>query len=215
MKKTLLMIFLGLGLITLAACTGNKKVDEQNALPDLRGEIRVENFLDGNYIVRTEDSLLSWHGARIIASDHTGLVDIKSGNLEVADGVLIGGEFTIDLNTISSDQNLESLVTHLKSDDFFDVATYPEAKLIINSVSPGAGSYLIEADLTIKDITAPIVFEANLAQEGEIMLISAEFSIDRTVWNIRYDSGKFFQDLGDKAIKDEITFGVDLMANLQ
>lgn len=215
MKKTFLLLFLGLGLITLSACTGNKQPAGQNILPELEGEVREDSFVDGNYLVNVEDSVLTWHGSRMIASDHTGLVDIKSGNLEVQNGNLVGGEFVMDLNTITSDENLDRLVTHLKSADFFNVEQYPEAKLVINNVVPGVDAYLVEADLTIKDITAPVVFSADLRQEGETMMATAEFVIDRTVWNIRYDSGQFFQDLGDKAIKDDITFGVNLIANIQ
>jgi polyisoprenoid-binding protein YceI len=215
MKKTFLMVFLGLGLLTLAACTGNRQPVEPNIVPDLEVDVSEESFIDGAYVIDTEASVLTWHGARVIASDHTGLVDIKSGNLEVVDGNLVGGEFIIDLTTITSDQDLDRLVTHLKSADFFDVENHPEARLVINSVTPGVGAYIIEADLTIKDITAPVTFSADLAQEDESMLADANFIIDRTVWDIRYDSGKFFQDLGDKAIKDDITFGVSLVANLQ
>jgi polyisoprenoid-binding protein YceI len=222
MKKTFLMIFLGFGLITLAACTGNKQSAESNLAPNLTDEardsaveIREASFLDGKYEVNSEASVLTWHGSRVIASDHTGLVSVKSGNLEVIDAKLVGGEFVMDLTTITSDEGIDRLVTHLKSADFFNVDTYPEAKLVINSVTPGPSAYSIAADLTIKDVTAPIVFNADLSQVGETMSASAEFTIDRTIWNIRYDSGQFFQDLGDKAIKDDITFGVSLVANLQ
>jgi hypothetical protein len=36
--------------------------------------------------------------------------------------------------------------------------------------------------------------------------------IDRTLWGIRYNSGKFFADLADKAISDSIEFNIKIVA---
>jgi polyisoprenoid-binding protein YceI len=230
MKKTFLMLFLGLGLITLSACTANKQPAAQdlmlesdsnlvtesqvNDAPLLETEAQVNesSFADGLYEVDTAASSLAWESAKLAIVEHTGLVDIKSGSLVVQDGVLSGGEFVLDMNSISSDEGLDGLVNHLKSDDFFDVANHPEARLVITSVMTVADNYLVEADLTIKDITAPISFSADLSQEVDTMMAKAEFVIDRTVWDIRFGSGSFFDDLGDSAIKDEIIFNVSLVA---
>lgn len=218
MNKNFLIIFLGLGLITLSACTSSStQVPAENdaVVNEASQEVEENNFIDGSYEIDTQSSTLSWHGARIVASDHTGLIDIKSGNLEILDNELVGGEFVIDMTTISSDEDLDRLVDHLKSDDFFSVDTYPEARLIINEVIAIEDTYMIEADLSIKDVTDLVVFYADLSQDGDTILASADFVIDRTRWGIRYDSGNFFQNLGDRAIKDDITFGVNLVANLQ
>jgi hypothetical protein len=45
------------------------------------------------------------------------------------------------------------------------------------------------------------------------LLANSEFSIDRTKWDIKYDSGNFFQDLGDRAIKDDIYFNINIVTN--
>ena len=38
---------------------------------------------------------------------------------------------------------------------------------------------------------------------------------DRTVYSVKYGSGSFFDELGDKAIGDEISLEVELVANQQ
>jgi len=66
--------------------------------------------------------------------------------------------------------------------------------------------------LTIKGITKPVNFSARLSQEASDLVATADISLDRTAWDIRYGSGKFFQDLGDKTLSDTITFQVALRA---
>ena len=63
----------------------------------------------------------------------------------------------------------------------------------------------ITADLTIKEITKRIEFEVTLLIEGKKMVAIGEVDIDRTQFDIRYGSGSFIDNLGDKAIKDLFT----------
>ena len=75
-----------------------------------------------------------------------------------------------------------------------------------------AGLYQVTGDLTIKGMTAPVSFVAEVRSEEQDLLATAELKIDRTVWGLKYGSGKFFQDLGDKVISDDIEFTVSLRA---
>lgn len=217
MKKTFLMIFLGLGLITLAACTGNKQMVEDEVMLETESETEVSegSFVNGSYQVDAEASTLAWRAAKLAVVEHTGAVDIKSGSLEVSEGSIVSGEFVMDMTTISSDENLDSLVNHLRSADFFDVENYPEAQLKINRVIPTEDEYIIEADLTIKGIVAPVIFRADISEDDGVIKAVAKFMIDRTTWDIRFGSSNFFDDLGDSAINNNINFNVNLVANLQ
>jgi hypothetical protein len=49
-----------------------------------------------------------------------------------------------------------------------------------------------------------------MTEENNILSAKADFVIDRTKWDIKYGSGSFFKEMGDKAIKDEIIFSLDL-----
>lgn len=165
---------------------------------DLSGAVEVS--------INTGVSVVSWSGERIVGSAHAGTVAIKEGTAKLLDGKLVQGEAVIDMTTIVGDN--DRLVEHLKNADFFDVATYPEAKIVIKSVTENEmGEQIATADLTIKNITNEVTFA--ITEEAGAMMMS--FNIDRTLWDIKYDSGKFFADLGDKAIKDEIMFGVKIV----
>ena len=60
--------------------------------------------------------------------------------------------------------------------------------------------------MTIKETTLPIEFTA---QKNDNWLM-AEIVIDRSKYDIRYGSGSFFDDLGDKTIYDDFTMTVKL-----
>ncbi len=166
-------------------------------------------------VVKSESSIW-WKGYKV-GGDHEGFVDIKSGHLEFnSDGMLTGGNFVIDMNTISctdltGDMNAR-LVNHLKSDDFFDVEKHPEAYLEITRViSRGEpGDYRIVANLTVKDITDEIRFNTILQDKGGMKVGTAEMKIDRSIYDVRFGSGTFFSNLGDRTIHDEFDIKVTL-----
>ena len=96
---------------------------------------------------------------------------------------------------------------HLKADDFFGVEKHKTAKLVFTNISgKGKGLYTVTADLTIKGITKPITFDITV--KGNTA--STTLKVDRTKYDIKYGSGSFFSDLGDKTINDEFELKVNL-----
>ena len=170
---------------------------------------------DGAYGVDVVGSRLSWQANKIVGATHSGTVDIKSGELQAQGGRLQGGSFVLDMTTIKNDEKIEALLKHLNSADFFDTANFPEAKLSITAVEPGVrvGEYAVKADLTIKGHTNPIEFTATAGDNDGVLEVASNFTIDRTKWDIRFGSGKFFDNLGNNLINDLITFGVSLKAS--
>jgi polyisoprenoid-binding protein YceI len=171
----------------------------------------------GKYIVNNNESDIQWHAKKVVGS-HDGHVIIKSGNLVLADGILTGGSFEIDMTSITcSDIKNQgrnaSLVSHLKSDDFFSVDKYPTANLVIlKATHTGNNSYNITAKITIKNIAKEIVFVAILNNKDGIIEASADITIDRTEFDIIYRSSSFFKNLGDIAIHDNFDLKIDLVA---
>lgn len=165
---------------------------------------------DGKKEVKVETSSVTWKGYKVTGS-HAGSIALKQGSLEFKDGKLVGGEFTIDMTTIvNTDMEGDykaKLEGHLKSDDFFGVATYPTAKLVFGSVkSTGKNSYEVTGDLTIKDKTNPVTFDMSIYGSKA----TANVKIDRTKYDVRYGSTSFFDNLQDKAIYDEFDLITDL-----
>ena len=101
---------------------------------------------------------------------------------------------------------------HLKSDDFFGVVAFPTATLIIlNAQHKGNNEYNVKANLTIRGVTQEIQFPATVKPEGKKYKAEANITIDRSQYNVKYGSGKFYEDLGDKTIYDEFELKVSLV----
>jgi polyisoprenoid-binding protein YceI len=162
-------------------------------------------------------SKLTWLGKKL-GGEHTGLVKTKSGQLVFKDKELKSGEIEVDMATITNtdiqDAKYNSdLVGHLKSEDFFGVDKHPTAKLVIKKVQKISDSnYNVTAELIIKGISKKVSFPAMVTWQDNKVLTKAKLTFDRTQYNIKYKSGKFFQDLGDKIIYDDVTLDAEIVA---
>ena len=173
--------------------------------------------------VDSEKSTVKWKGSKI-TEGHDGFIKIQEGVLMIEHGTLVGGSISIDMNTITnsdieSEKYKAKLEGHLKSDDFFYVEKFPISTLkireAIKTAVPGGdlrSSYTIVADLTIKGITHTIDFVADVNINKLEFSATAKIKIDRTQWDIKYHSGNYFKDLGDKLILDEIEFDISLLS---
>lgn len=159
-------------------------------------------------------STIKWTGAKVGGS-HNGTITLSDGNLEMKDGMLTGGSFEIDMTTINCEdlqgEYKGKLEGHLKSDDFFGVEKFPKANFSITKAVPqGPGKYKIEGDLTIKGITKSIKFPAIVEESDDAYTATAEITVDRSEYDVKYGSGSFFDGLGDKVIYDDFTLAVSL-----
>ena len=158
-------------------------------------------------------SMISWVGKKaVVDSKHLGNVKFKSGNLEMKEGKLTGGKVVVDMNTINT-TDLEGewkdkLEGHLKNDDFFKVGKYPTESFTATSVkATGKDKYQVKGDMKILDKTNPV--DVTLTKKGNTF--TGDLKINRTKWGIKYGSGSFFDNLGDKAIADEIALELKLV----
>lgn len=167
----------------------------------------------------TKSSMGWW--AHKVTGEHHGTVKVQSGYAVITKGKLVGGKVMVDMSTIT-DEDIESpewnarLVGHLKSDDFFSAAKHPVSVLELTKIVPGTGDTLqATADMTIKGITHQVSFPIVLSQNKGIWTASGVATLDRTLWDIRYRSGKFFPDVGDKLIYDDFKLIFNLVTQAQ
>jgi polyisoprenoid-binding protein YceI len=161
--------------------------------------------------IDTKTSTIAWVGKKV-TGQHSGTINIKDGVLVFAKKKLKGGLITVDMNSINTTdlkagEGKENLDGHLKADDFFGTTKYPTAKIDFKLIADnGGGKYTVTADLTIKEITKPIKFD--IVVNGKTA--KTNLKIDRTKYDIKYGSGSFFENLGDKTISDEFDLAVSL-----
>jgi polyisoprenoid-binding protein YceI len=168
------------------------------------------------FVVDAAKSTFKWT-AKKVTGTHWGNVKVASGVIYTENGNVKNGNVTMDMNSIET-KDLEpakggdKLTGHLKSEDFFSVAKNPTAKLEIKSVTAAATGVTCVADLTIKGITKEITFPATISYMDNVMVAKADFKIDRTKWDIKYGSGSFFENLGNKAIDNDFEVSVTIEA---
>jgi len=159
--------------------------------------------------VKTESSKVTWKAYKVTGS-HTGSITLKEGALMFEDNVLSGGEFVVDMTTISTEdlegESKQNLDGHLNSPDFFDTANHATSALKFTAVkATGKNSYEVAGDLTIKGITKPISFVVSVYGSKA----TATLKVDRTNYDVKYGS-TLFGAAADKAIYDEFDLIVDL-----
>lgn len=177
----------------------------------LMGLVLVNVGAQSKLTVDTTKTTLLWLGEKV-TGQHTGTIKLQSGWLNWQDNKIVSGEFNIDMASLKESENNKMLMGHLKSDDFFGVVKYPVAKLTITGSTPfDKGTGVVTGTLTIKDITNPVEFKASMQKKDDGTWFFTNITIDRTKYNIRYGSGSFFDNLGDKTIYDEFKVKVNLL----
>jgi polyisoprenoid-binding protein YceI len=164
-----------------------------------------------------QKSAITWSGKKVTGA-HNGTIKLKSGSLIMEEGMLKGGTFEIDMTSITNvdmagKDGQAKLEGHLKSADFFNVAEFPTSTLELTSVIHRGteGSYKVTGDLTIKGITKPVKFNTQITEENGMKVATSNIVVDRSEYDVRYGSGSFFDNLGDKTIYDEFELDVKLV----
>lgn len=165
-----------------------------------------------NKTIDASKSMILWEGKKVTGK-HEGTINFSSGTLVIKKDKIVGGEMVVDMTTINTTDltggKKDGLDKHLKNDDFFGVEKHPTAKLVFKKIKALKNkTYKVTADLTIKGITKPVTFD--LKQENENTVIST-LNVDRTLYDIKYGSGSFFDNLGDKAIDNNFTLSVKMV----
>ena len=164
--------------------------------------------------VDMENSQIKWIG-RKVTGEHSGTLNLSGGWVVLDKNSINSGKFIFDMASISntdieSPEWKQKLEDHLKSEDFFHTDSFPHAILEIKGhqsliIENSKKSDQILADLTIRGITHEIKLPLDLTQSQNNFNAEGSVDIDRTLYNIQYKSGKFFDELGDKLIYDNFT----------
>lgn len=213
-KATLISAFLLISAtVFIISCGKDKPVTSESN--------EVLTTTDGQvYVVDTLNSKAEWKGFKVVKSDntsHIGSLKFESGEVTVKDKKLESGQFVIDMNSISNEDLKEEeyngkLLGHLKSADFFDTAKFPTASYEITKVTEAAAgsdyNTVLDGNLTLKGITKPFNFNANVkVADGELTIASEPKDISRDEFGI-----KFQMPAAEGLIKNEINIQVKIKA---
>ena len=187
------------------------------------GNFLIEQSLPDTYKVDIAQSKMLWTGYYLFNfGEHNGSIKISKGEIHADNSSITSGYFDIDMTSIKdldmpSADGGKDLEEHLKSNDFFAADKFPTARFEITKsekikdARAGGPNYDITGDLTIKGTKNTLSFPATITFIQNGIQTRAKFKFDRTKWNIQYNSGKIFSDVGDGAISDAIAIELDLV----
>ncbi len=224
MRRFSLLLVAFVGLTFIAQSCKNKIEGEQAQVGEAA---EVATVTGEKFTVDAPNSILKWNASKVTGT-HNGTINIADGAFYLADGGISSGSFNIAMNSIivndlQPGKGKEDLEAHLRgtasdsADDFFNSNQFPKAKYEITKttalMNDSLATHLIYGNLTLKGVTKEVSFKAKVNVEGDsIKVTTPQFLINRTDFGIKYRSGTFFENIGDKAINDEFGLQIDLTA---
>ena len=109
--------------------------------------------------------------------DFTGL----KGTVEFNPKSLSACKFNVSVDAATVDTDNSSRDNHLRKEEYFDVAKYPQLSFTSTRVTAStlAGRFYVFGNLTIKDITKPVEFGFSATPTANGYIFTGEFTIDR------------------------------------
>lgn len=223
MNNTLTSALAVLLLTPFMSCSTTEKPDET---PAIEGEktktekvISTEVFPDGKYTVDQKQSTFSWEGKEASGHSHTGEIKLYKGSVNIMNSEFYEAYVGIDMNSINCTDleggAKERLEGHLKSEDFFGTDKYPYSTIEITSTKTKGEVTKAVGTLTIKGIAQPIVFPTTLSLKDENIVIDGTLVFDRSLFDVRFRSDKWYSNLGDKLIYNDIELTYHIVASIQ
>lgn len=197
--------------LALAAC--QSEIDDKTAAavsepaPAPTATTSIEPLPGTRVAVSRETSRIEFVGAKV-TGDHTGGFTDFTGAVSWIDGKPSSIEFEIDMNSVFTDT--PKLTAHLKTPDFFDVATHPTATFRSTSIAEAAAgnkdsaTHTISGTLTMRGTEKAISFPAKVVSDAAGVSAISEFTINRRDWGVAYKGAP------DNLIKDEVLLRLDM-----
>lgn len=201
-----------LAALFLTACGGG--AEPETTSNEAAGAETTTASAPTTYVVDTDVSNVMWRGVMLGVKEHSGNLKFKPGStLQVQDGQVVGGELIVDMSTIEAtddwtyteDYSREKLVGHLSSADFFDVASHPEARIMLGAQNDTS----IPGELTVRgETSAETVTDVNVRGDGQVVKASGKLTFDRQKYNVAWSTGA-----QDMVLSDDIELTVELKAD--
>ena len=173
--------------------------------------INLELFSQ-EYGIDLEKSKIKWTGKEITTSSHYGTLKFIDGEIKFQPGA-VTGKVVVDMESLSVDDltggSKAKLEGHLRSDDFFSVSSHKSSTIEVTSSKKNGDDFDVDGVLTIKGISHPISFVLSVDDK----VATSKLTFDRSKYDVRFRSGTFFENLGDKLILDDIELEVELHLN--
>ncbi len=201
--KTLKFTLIGVFALSMFACNSSNEETKNNSSPEKTENVITEK---ASYQIDTEKSVVHWKGSMIGVYAHEGDLKFKTGEISLSKGILVEGDFSVDMNSMITTDNdalykmapREKLIGHLKSADFFDTENFPTTTFKITKVEGNE----IFGNLTIKGKINEEKLTDVKIQENKLI---GTLSFDRQKYGVSYKNA-----LNDMILADEIELKIEI-----
>ncbi len=155
--------------------------------------------------LNSENTTVEFIGSKVTAN-HPGGFRTVSGEVTLNGDDLTQAAVSVLIDTTSIYTDSDRLTGHLQSDDFFNVAEFPEAKFNSTSIvaAEGENMFTMTGDLDMHGVTQSVTFPATITVADGNVTANAEFSIIRQQWGIVYAG------MPDDLIRDEVVLKLNI-----
>jgi polyisoprenoid-binding protein YceI len=150
----------------------------------------------------------------MMVSNTKGRFTKVTGGLSLDDADVTKSTVTVDIDIASIDTGDAKRDEHLKSEDFFDAKKFPSMKFKSTKVEKAGDKLKVTGDLTIKNVTKPVVLDVELATTevkdpwgGIRKGASAKTKINRKDFGLTWNKAL---EAGGIAVGEEVTISLDL-----
>ena len=122
---------------------------------------------------------------------------------------------TASIKTTSIDTGSPDRDAHLRSGDFFDVATYPEITFRSTDVRGSGEDYQVDGELTIKGVTRPVTLDVDFGGVATDPFGNVRVGFSGIVTVNRKDFGLTWNaalETGGVLVSDKVTLTIDVSA---
>ena len=146
-----------------------------------------------NWNIDPAHSAISFSVRHMVFAKVRGRFGSWSGTVRLDENDLTRSSVAVQIDAKSIDTGVADRDNHLRSADFLDTETHPHLKFASQRIEKNAGGYRIHGELTIRDVTKPIVLEAEYAGQvkdpwgNQRRAFSATASLDRRDFGLKWN----------------------------
>jgi len=168
----------------------------------------------GTWAVDTGHSEVGFTTRHMMVTKVRGRFTQFAGSITVAaDPLASRVEATVDAGSVTTDD--EGRDGHLRTGDFFDVASHPTWTLVSTGITSVGSGYTLHTDLTLRGVTRPVDFALDFhgvvvdAFGNTRAGFSAEAVINRKDFGVEWNA---VLDAGGVAVSEKVTIGLEISA---
>ncbi|KRC89619.1 polyisoprenoid-binding protein [Terrabacter sp. Root85] len=176
--------------------------------------VAVEN-ISGDYTIDPSHTRIGFSARHAMVTKVRGHFDEFEGSAHVDTVTPANSSVTVTIQAASVTTGNEQRDGHLKTPDFFDIATYPQITFVSTNVERDGAEWDITGDLTINGVTKSVTIpfeETGSAKDpfGNTRVgFEGDVTIDRTEWNLSFNAAL---ETGGVLVSEKVKLEFDVSA---